>query len=208
MEAVEAAWAVLLLGPPAAWLALRAALWAGDGVTRATLACAAVLLAATVLARWCGIEFRDPVLNLAALGAAYLAYALLAFAAPLAGASPRLARRPMLAAAGLVVVFAPMAAGCFFATIGALALVFVIGDAAEPPVTSAVRADGLTCEVRRWSGGPDDDSYGYALYLDRPALPLRLRMAHGPLTQAQFSRLSAGAPADSCDPGRRSASGL
>ncbi|PVM83787.1 hypothetical protein [Caulobacter endophyticus] len=207
MDPFKAVCAVLLLGPPGAWLALLAVQRLGARSTRTTLIAAAILLAAIVLAGRLGVGFRDPALNILAICAAYLAYALLAFAAPLAGQSPRLRRRPMVLAVGLLAAFTPMVLGYFLGSVGLLALAFTIGDAARAPELRRVRADGLTCEIRRWSGGPSQDGFSYALYLERTPLPLRLRTAHGPLSQAEVSRLYAGGSADSCGPGRRSPNG-
>ena len=206
MTMLHAALGVLMFGPPAAWLALLATRRLGGGATRHLLTAAATLLAVTIVAAWLGIGFRDGTANLAAVGAAYLAYAVLAFAAPRLAERPALRRRPAVLAVMMVAAFTPMAMGYFLGTVGSLAVAFMLGDAAAPPVLREVRADGLVCEVRRRSGGPSDDSRHYGLYREPPRLPLRWRVDGGPLEDAPIMP-SAGGSADSCGPGRRSPSG-
>ncbi|MDG2530796.1 hypothetical protein [Caulobacter endophyticus] len=193
---------VLLLGPPAAWLALLAARRLGRRPTRMLLTAAATLLAVIILASWLGIGFRDGTANLTAIGAAYLAYAVLAFAAPLLADRPALRRRPTALAVLVFAAFIPMAVGYLLGTVGALAMAFMVGDATDPPVLREARADGLVCEVHRQAGGPSDDGYHYGLYREASLLPLRWRVDDGPLELERVSP-SAGGSGDSCAPGRR-----
>lgn len=195
MKMFETVLWVLLLGPPAAWLVLLAARRLGAGASRALLAAAAVLVALPVLACWLGIGFRDGAANLVVLCATYLAYAVLAFAAPRAADLPAFRRRPTALAVMLFAAFTPMAAGYFLGTVGALGVAFLVGDAAAPPLARVIRADGLVCEVRRESGGPSADGYHHALYREWPPLPLRWRVAVSPSTRE---------PDLGCTAGRRS----
>ncbi|KSB88831.1 hypothetical protein AS593_23255 [Caulobacter vibrioides] len=202
MTLLETTLSVLLLGPPSAWLVLLAARGLGQGASRLLLATAATVLAIAILASWLGIGFRDGRANLVVIGAAYLAYAVLAFAAPRLADRPALRRRPTALAVLLFAAFTPMAIGYVLGTVGMLAMAFLLGDATAPPVLREVRASGLVCEVRRRSGGPSDDSYRYGLYRETPLLPLRWRVDGGPLAWEQVMP-SAGGSADSCAPGRR-----
>jgi len=205
MTMLHAALGVLLLGPLAAWLVLLAVRFLGGRATRLLLTTAAALLVVPILAAWLGIGFRDGTANLLVLGVAYLAYAVLAFAAPHLADRPALRRRPATLAVLLFAAFTPMAMAYFLGTVGALGMAFMLGDATAPPVLRDVRADGLVCEVRRQSGGPSDDAYHYGLYRETPRLPLRWRIDGGPLAWEQVMP-SAGGSAGRCDPGRRSPS--
>lgn len=158
------AW-MLLLGAPALGLGLHLAVMDGLSTRRRVLVVSLLMAAVglVILAAAWGVRFISLVANIVVLAAAYAAYV----AAALSLSSMRrsvVARRVVL-----VVALTPVAFGYFLGTVGALGLLFVVGEF-EDGVKATRLAPGLVC-IRTNGGGP---SGGYALRIHRewPLVPV------------------------------------
>jgi hypothetical protein len=99
------------------------------------------------------------------LSAAYVAYCFVAISAW------ALRSRP-LRILTLVATAIPVVAGYALGMVGALALIFIVGDYAEPPIQTASMADNLECRITGWGMATTDSGYIVHLYKHWPAMPL------------------------------------
>lgn len=154
------AW-ILLLAAPVAALALQTLInWLPARFQRPAIRALsrslAALLGVVVLANFAGVRFLPLAANIWTLGAAYFAYCFLAFGIgrlPLSGIQKNSA---------LIIAALPVAYGYFFATVGLLAIMFIVGAYATPSKTTRL-SENLVC-TRIEGGGP---SGGYELHVHR-----------------------------------------
>ena len=75
----------------------------------------------------------------------------------------------------LVVAAVPVCIGYFLATIGALGLVFIIGDYSRPPYHTEQMRAGLVCHIRGWGAAFTASGHSVHLYKVWPELPFLKR---------------------------------
>lgn len=145
-------WLGLFVLPAVAWFAF-ALLKRNARLSNAVLTGCLVLVVVTLLAMVMKLSFRSTAANIYWWLATYLAYAFAAISA-------------LRFKSGVVRVLAAIAAnlpilgGYFMATIGALGLLFIMGDATRPPMAVETVRPGIGCEMQRQDGG----ALGYGGY--------------------------------------------
>jgi hypothetical protein len=78
----------------------------------------------------------------------------------------RIIRYPMM-----IVVALPICAGYLLATIGALGLMFILGDAFSQPTHVEKMGTNLVCEISMWGAAGSSSGYAVHLYELWPAFP-------------------------------------
>ena len=127
--------------------------------------CAAVLPLLIILARLFGVEFTVPVANVIAFCLAYAGYCLAAF-------SVLNLQRSFLKWPVFVLGQIPIGLGYLMGTVGTLALLLIVGDAARQPVEIKPLAGRMVCRVTAWDGIGDEGKQVDLLESWRP-LPLQ-----------------------------------
>jgi hypothetical protein len=162
-------WALLLLAPPGAAVLVHIMRRWIPPTLPWVLGVAGVIVVIGAGGAIAGVRFMSGSANVVALWIIYSAYCVLAFALGLI-------KRPLLRWPLQLMSFAPIAYGYFFGTVGALALLFLIGDAVEQPVETQRFRGGLICEIINQDEGPGSNGHILYVYKSWSPLPLRQRL--------------------------------
>ena len=161
--------AALFLGPGLGlWLAAK---WniARTGLRPACFRAAGLIL--LVVSSWiAGLQTTSTAVNFLFCLVAFLAYWVLAGAA-------WTVRPRMIGTVLGVIAYTPVILSILFATVGALALVFILGDHLSPPLEARRLDTSHSCRIMGWGAAFSDGGYTVHLYRSLPWFPLRLEIA-------------------------------
>jgi len=151
-------WGVLLTAPIVSFLLTRSFMKKGNLAALKRARYAGLLYLALFIAfLFLGINSSTPLFNILFLCVLYVSYNFLYF-------QHRLLSKIWMKW-GLGIIFSvPILAAYFLATIGVLALLFLVGDVVSSPVRSEPMADNLVCERTFWGMAASDSGYTDTLY--------------------------------------------
>lgn len=124
----------------------------------------ASLAACIIVSAVFGIRFTHQTANVLAFILAYFSYCYLAVSA-------WLIRNKFIRFATMALACIPMAMGYLLATLGLLALVFIVGEWVSPPVQIQRMNDNLYCATTTWGMAASDSGYTVHLYKHWAILP-------------------------------------
>ena len=157
-------WGMLLLGPPMALvlaISLRSA--PSDLIRKMHWICIAAI--GIVALGWVtGVGWLSGVMNVLSVALAYLAYCMVMGLSWVRGRSI-----PRYALSALATL--PIVGGYLLGTIGALPLVFFLGDILSPPRSEVMLRPSLVCQVKDWGYAFSDEGYDVILYRSLPGFP-------------------------------------
>lgn len=158
-------WIALLAGPVAGAALVWKLRSSRDGVIQRLGIIGITLVAIVGLAFCGGFQTFSPVVNFGFCLTAFLAYCFLA------SAMWTLRPRALGVATG-VIAYATLIPCYILGTVGALALIFILGDYLSPPIHVELTRPGLFCRITGWGAAFSDEGYDVHIYRYPPWFPV------------------------------------